>query len=111
LSVELLVIGVIRAGSDVLLVRQPGPNGPGGWAEASADRVDDGEPVEHVRGVGLFVNEVAALTGGCVGIELEAAGGWTDRLRNAAYRRCEGEQGGRRCGEQPGVRLVGCAEF
>jgi ADP-ribose pyrophosphatase YjhB (NUDIX family) len=58
LSVELLVIGVIRSGSNVLLVRQPGPDGPGtAWA------LPGGRPAPGELAVEALAREIKEETG------------------------------------------------
>lgn len=58
MSVELLVIGVIRSGSDVLLVRQPGPLGPGtAWA------LPGGRPAPGELAVEALAREIKEETG------------------------------------------------
>jgi 8-oxo-dGTP diphosphatase len=58
LSIELLVIGVIRSGSNVLLVRQPSPDGPGtAWA------LPGGRPATGELAVEALAREIREETG------------------------------------------------
>lgn len=60
MAVELLVIGVLRSGSDVLLVRQGGPDGPGtAWA-LPGGRVGVGELA--VEALAREIKEETGLT-------------------------------------------------
>ncbi len=71
MSVELLVIGVIRSGSDVLLVRQPGPDGPGtvwalpGGRTASGELAVEALAREVREETGLVIQGMPELV--CVG--------------------------------------------